>query len=39
MKKNLLLLSFLFSAFVFGQAEGNKSKTMGFYINRIYKLV
>lgn len=33
MKKNLLLLSLMFSVSVFGQSEGNKSKTMGFYIS------
>lgn len=33
MKKNLLLLILLFSTFVFGQSEENKSKTMGFYIS------
>ncbi|MCD9853230.1 hypothetical protein LUD75_00815 [Epilithonimonas sp. JDS] len=33
MKKNLLLLSLMFSVSVFGQSEGSKSKTMGFYIS------
>lgn len=33
MKKNLLLFCLIFSVFVFGQAEGNKAKTMGFYIS------
>ncbi len=33
MKKNLFLLILLFSSFVFGQSEENKSKTMGFYIS------
>ena len=33
MKKNLLLFILLFSIFIFGQSEENKSKTMGFYIS------
>lgn len=33
MKKNLLLLSLIFSVSVFGQSEDSKSKTMGFYIS------
>ena len=33
MKKNILALTLMFSIFVFGQSEGNNSKTMGFYVS------
>lgn len=33
MKKNLLILTLIFSVLTFGQSEENKSKTMGFYIS------
>lgn len=33
MEKNLLILTLMFSIFIFGQSEENKSKTMGFYIS------
>jgi len=33
MNRNLLILTLLFSAIVFGQSTENRSKTMGFYIS------
>lgn len=33
MKRILLILTSVFSSFIFGQSEGDKSKTMGFYIS------